>query len=168
MTRIIDFYSGTEGDDQGRMLADILAQEDRWLENVHDYIQWVFPNREAGQVTPWAPLISAQDEAEFRENETLRNRLMDSFCRMLAFYGMKISEGRITRADNWDDRKHSWFIRDTHNNLRITRILKCLVALGLENEARHFFTALKGLVESELDCGISQTSIRYWTEAIEP
>lgn len=167
MTRIINFYSGTEGDDQGRMLADILAQDDRWLENVHDYIQWVFPNREPSDVTPWVPLISAADESEFSENEAIRNRLMDSFCRMLAFYGMRISQGQITKAENWDERKHNWFIRDTHNNLRITRILKCLMALGLENEARHFFMALKGLVESELDSGISPTSIRYWTEAIE-
>ncbi len=86
---------------------------------------------------------------------------------MLAFYGMRISEGQITKAENWDERKHNWFIRDTHNNLRITRILKCLMALGLENEAWHFFTALKSLVESELDSGISPTSIRYWTAAIE-
>lgn len=166
-TRIIDFYSGTEGDDQGRMLADILEQDDRWLENVHDYIQWAFPNREPSEVTPCAPLIAAEDESEFRENELLKNRLMDSFCRMLAFYGMKISQGRITKAENWDERKHNWFIRDTHNNLRITRILKCLVALGLENEARHFFNALTSLVESELDSGISQTSVQFWTEALD-
>jgi hypothetical protein len=167
MTRIINFYCAIEGDDQGRMLADILNQDDRWLESVHDYIQWLFPNREPSEVTPWAPLITAEDESEFRNNEALKNRLMDSFCRMLAFYGMRISESRIVKAENWDERKHNWFIRDTHNNLRVTRILKCLVALGLENEARHFFNTLKSLVESELDSGISPTSIQFWTEAIE-
>ena len=50
MTRIINFYCAIEGHDQGRMLADILNQDDRWLESVHDYIQWLFPNREPSEV----------------------------------------------------------------------------------------------------------------------
>jgi hypothetical protein len=48
----------------------------------------------------------------------------------------------------------------------MTRILKCLMALSLENEARHFYKALNNLVETETGCGITAPSIRYWSEAI--
>ncbi|MGB5328697.1 MAG: opioid growth factor receptor-related protein [Gammaproteobacteria bacterium] len=166
MTRITNFYSGMEGDDQGRMLADILQHDDTWLERTHDYIQWLFPNREASTVTPWAPLITSEDVEEFSSKASLRNELRVSFRRILSFYGMEVSEGRIVKAANWDERKHNWFTQDTHNNMRITRILKCLMALSLEREARHFYKVLKNLVENDTGCGITPPSIRYWSEAV--
>ena len=79
---------------------------------------------------------------------------------------MEISEGLFIKAANWDQRKSNWFTRVTHNNLRITRIIKCLSTLGLEDEAGRFYVALENLVGSEVDCGLSPVTIRYWSEAI--
>jgi hypothetical protein len=53
--RLIEFYGFGGVDDKGRSLTHILAQDYDWLENTHDYIQWVFPNVEPSSVTPLAP-----------------------------------------------------------------------------------------------------------------
>lgn len=36
---LLAFYRGEGPDDRGRMLTDILQQDDAWLERTHDYVQ---------------------------------------------------------------------------------------------------------------------------------
>lgn len=43
MSQLLRFYCGTHPDHRGRMLAEILRQDDDWLEITHDYIPWLFP-----------------------------------------------------------------------------------------------------------------------------
>jgi hypothetical protein len=40
---ILHFYRGSGTDHRGRRLSQILQKSDRWLEETHDYIQWLFP-----------------------------------------------------------------------------------------------------------------------------
>jgi hypothetical protein len=49
-----------------------------------------------------------------------------------------------------------------HNHLRITRIIRSLRVLGLEEEALAFFHALKRVQESSI---ISPRSLMYWSRA---
>jgi len=56
----------------------------------------------------------------------------------------------------------NWVCMFDHNHLRITRIIRSLRVLGLEEEARVFFEALKSVQESS---NISQRSLMYWTRA---
>lgn len=104
--------------------------------------------------------------AEFRANPLLRQQLVRAFERMLAFYGLTRSPGRIGKSIDWPRRKSLWFTQPSHNHLRITRILKCLNTLGLEQEARAFHQALLDLKNSEADCDIPASAFRYWTEAV--
>lgn len=164
---LIYFYLGSHADSRGRMLAEILQQDDLWLETCHDYIQWLFPNRQPSRVTPDAPLITREIEQAFRADVLLRDQLRASFERLLAFYGLQRSADGIEKAPNWQQRKVNWFTQDTHNNLRITRILKCLMALGLEADARMFFEALERLRQSEPDCGIGSVAFDFWYQAVD-
>src|ERR1019366_1048610 len=43
MSRLVDFCRGLKTDTEGRLLEDILAWPDDDLEEVHDFIQWLFP-----------------------------------------------------------------------------------------------------------------------------
>ncbi|GHT51607.1 hypothetical protein FACS1894102_7520 [Spirochaetia bacterium] len=43
MSAIIDFYKGQAPDAKGRMLCDIHKWNYSKLEDVHTYIQWLFP-----------------------------------------------------------------------------------------------------------------------------
>ncbi len=166
MNRLLAFYHGSHPDDRGRFLADILWQDDLWLEQTHDYIQWLFPLHEVSRVLPSAPLIDQEVAAAFHADDWLQSRLRASWLRMLAFYGLACCNGAVVKGSNWAERKSNWFTQGTHNDLRITRILKSLCALGLRSEAKAFLTCLEALRSSEADCGIGETAYRYWRSAV--
>lgn len=166
MNPLILFYIGSHPDDRGRTLSKILKQDDLWFEVTHDYIQWLFPNEERSRIAPGAPVITAEVKKEFISDKILQQHLRASFYRMLAFYGLAVTGKGIVKSSNWKDRKLNWFVEDTHNNLRITRMLKCLYALGLESEALQFYHVLFELVQNEKDCGIGRVAQQYWEEAI--
>ena len=168
MNRLTAFYLGSHPDDRGRLLAQILKQDDLWLELTHDCIQWLFPLAEPSRLNPGAPLVDAATAEAFRHDELLRRHLMASYLRLLAFYGLRRrAGGEVVKGPNWDERKSGWFTDDSHNSLRITRILKCLMLLGLQDEARHFQRALDGLCVEEPDAGINPTSRAFWRQSVE-
>lgn len=166
MNRLLAFYYGGCADERGRFLADITRQDDLWLEVTHDYIQWLFPLREMSKVVPSAPLVDKEVVEAFRQDELLRRHLLASFIRMLSFYGLIRRNGEIEKGPNWEERKDNWFTQGSHNDLRITRILKCLSILGLRHEASQFLRCLEKLRTSEPDCGVSETAYRYWRDAL--
>nr|XP_029539535.1 uncharacterized protein LOC115143353 isoform X2 [Oncorhynchus nerka] len=121
------------------------------LERVHSYIQWLFPLQEPGMNNQAKELTKKEIEA-FLQDETAKKRLVKSYKLMLDFYGIQLSNdstGEVRRANNWRDRFDN-LDRHTHNNLRITRILKCLGTLGFTHYQAplvHFFleeTLVKG------------------------
>ncbi|PHS72038.1 MAG: hypothetical protein COB22_06385 [Cycloclasticus sp.] len=167
MDSLILFYIGSHPDSRGRFLSEILKQDDLWLEATHDYIQWIFPNEDKSRVTPGAPTITTKIKNEFLKDEILQQHLNASFNRMLLFYGLRNTNNTIVKGNNWNSRKSNWFTEDTHNNLRITRILKSLNSLGLKPEALKFHQALTELVENEKDCGIGETAQIFWLNAVK-
>ncbi|XP_041743647.1 opioid growth factor receptor-like [Coregonus clupeaformis] len=101
------------------------------LEAVHSYIQWVFHLQERGMNYQAKELTKKEIEA-FLEDETVKKKLVKSYKLMLDFYGIQMSNdttGEVRCTNNWRDRFDN-MDRHTHNNLRITRILKCLGTLG--------------------------------------
>lgn len=166
MNSLILFYLGSHPDNRGRTLSKILRQDDLWFEVTHDYIQWLFPNEERSRISAGAPTITSEVKSEFEGDDLLQRHLRASFYRILAFYGLTITDGLVAKSDKWEDRKLNWFIEDTHNNLRITRILKCLCALGLKTEALQFHDALVKLVTEEKDSGIGGVAQKFWAEAV--
>ncbi|XP_016299164.1 opioid growth factor receptor-like protein 1 isoform X2 [Sinocyclocheilus anshuiensis] len=104
------------------------------LEDVHSYIQWLFPIQEPG-VNWRAHVLSKKEIKLFRKDKEAKSKLVQSYKLMLDFYGICLvdeSTGEVARAPNWEDRFRN-LNRHTHNNLRITRILKCLGTLGLKH-----------------------------------
>ena len=166
MNRLIPFFLGTGVDDRGRTLPYILAQDDTWLERTHDCIQWLFPNRQRSRVAPDAPTLDDETEDAFRANALMQDNLRAALVRMLGFYGLERIAGKIGKAATWNERKRFWFTRNGHNSLRITRMLKCLVTVGLEDEAAMFLAGLVKLYHEEPDCDIDQFTVRFWREAV--
>lgn len=101
------------------------------LEHVHTFIQWLFPLQEPG-VNYEAKTLTQQEIKEFLENDLAKENLLKSYELMLDFYGIELTDreaGEVKRASHWSDRFQN-LNNNTHNNLRITRILKCLGTLG--------------------------------------
>ena len=164
MSPIVLFYSGQGTDHRGRLLADIQQWPDDRLESVHDYIQWLFPLEEPSAFNPYAPLIDPETIEAFRRRADLRDGLRDSFRRMLRFYGLEMSDGKVTLARNFGERSKDWLTPHNHNHLRITRILKSLRTLGLESEAQAFFERLSEIHHSG-GRNITAETFRFWRSA---
>lgn len=158
---LLAFYRG-QPDNLGRTWDEILAQDDEWLEYRHDFIQWLFPLVAPSGANLAAPLLSRADIDAFRNEPVLRRKLLLSLDRMLRFYGLKRTGNGIVKDPGWSKRKQNWFVRPTHNNLRITRMLKSLMVLGCEREARQFHDALTQLVRQEEDSGVGAEALEYW------
>lgn len=170
--RIVPFYLGEQQDSQGRMIQEMWAWDFEELECTHDYIQWLFPLPEKSAYNPDAPIVNDETIQAFQNNPNLRQNLLRSFTTMLRFYGLqrqKSNEGKviITRSEDYPNRKQEWLCPFDHNYLRITRILKCLVAFGLEDEAQAFYECLKQIYREGSNY-IGGETFHYWTNAVNP
>lgn len=166
MSRLLDFYRGLKTDTEGRHLKDILARPDDDLEEVHDFIQWLFPLQEPSQYNRDAPLLTNQDIAAFRSDPVLQANLMRSFERILAFLGLALSDGKVVEGKNFKARVPDAWASLNHNWLRITRILRSLTLLGMATQAQAFYERLDAIYTSRT-FPIPADTFRYWAEAVE-
>ncbi len=58
ISEIEKFYMEDCPNTAGYTLEYILGQSDSWLEQKHDYIQWLFPTAKSSCFNPKAPVIS--------------------------------------------------------------------------------------------------------------
>ncbi|CAJ2509582.1 Uu.00g146080.m01.CDS01 [Anthostomella pinea] len=153
LRRLVDFYDpDTKGPDgAGRTLEQILAWADHRLEIQHDYIQVLFPLPEGSVFNYTAPVIDEETFLYFRQHGGLKANVRRALTRMLAFYGFSIDceqpageKGKVTieGKEGCTANFVLWVRRMDHNHLRITRIIRSLRVLGLEEEAKAFFEAL--------------------------
>lgn len=163
---LIDFYYGDATDSEGRSLDEILGWDYIKLELVHDFVQWLFPLPEASQFNDDAPILTSHEIDAFRRDPQLRERLLQSFEKMLGFYGFMLvrePEFRIEESDLFEHRRHVLYGGFNHNHLRITRILRSLTILGLPAAARAF---LERLIASDRDGTLPSESLKYWQKSV--
>ena len=168
-SRILDFLRGAATDQSGRGIGQIRDWDDRSLEAVHDYIQWLFPLPEESGFNPDAPVLTRDDMADLRRDPALQEAVRVSWQRMMAFYRM----GGLTRpgasAADVDVpaviRAH-WMRPGDHNMLRISRILRCLALAGLAHEAALTLAALERVFADPAGAAaIGARSLGYWRQA---
>ncbi len=135
------------------------------MEDIHDFIQWLFPLPEPSRFNPDAPLLSAEDIEEFHRDPQLRANLLRSLDRFLGFLGLQRVDRGVIAGANFASKRSIW-LYPNHNWLRITRALRCLRRLGLAEEGRAFFARLKSLYEGN-ETGIRRDTFRYWQEAVQ-
>lgn len=166
MSLLIDFYRGTATDSEGRWFVDILQWSDDEFEQVHDFVQWLFPLPEPSQYNPGAPLLTGDDMAQFAKSPDLAANLKKAFDRFLSFLGLTRSGDAIARADHFDERVADVWSAPNHNWLRITRVLRCLTLLGRRDDARQLFA----WIETEYTrrrFPISSETFEFWSAAID-
>ncbi|KAJ1303410.1 hypothetical protein OPQ81_011602 [Rhizoctonia solani] len=127
----------------GLLIEDLL---DRWrgkyneLERRHGFIQWLFPIPEQG-LNMFANPLTKHEIEEITSSPAMLVRVRRAYELMLDFYGMELLDtdtGLIGRKeDGWEERYQN-LTSSSHNNLRITRILKCLSILSYPHYAAPF------------------------------
>ncbi|KAL2042379.1 hypothetical protein N7G274_004869 [Stereocaulon virgatum] len=177
---LVRFYDSNiqAKDTKGRTLTQILSWNDDQLEYHHDYIQLLFPLPEGSPFNLSAPIIDRATFNAFRTRDDLQSQLRLSLICMLHFYGFSffhdqdhntgfdpsLRSNQVVRSHRFDRASRNWVKKFNHNHLRITRILRSLRVLGLEEEAKGFFKALQGVFE---EGKISDKSMMFWTRAVE-
>jgi hypothetical protein len=169
--RLLNFYSGRGSDDAGRTIEDIWRFSFSDLEEVHDYIQWLFPLKTRSAFNPDAPTLKSDTITAFHSDPSLRDRVRQSLEVMLAFYGLKLdrldpAHPMIRKSDSFPKRSVSWLQPYDHNHLRLTRILTSLRLLGLPELSVAFYRCLQEIVKQDPDRVTSETA-GFWAKTQE-
>ena len=100
----------------------------------------------------------------------MQGRLRQAFHRMLRFYGFIAASTpsglRINRAPGFAARAQVWLSPMNHNHLRLTRILRSTLLLGLEAESKALFHALNALY-CEFPDRIPARTHAFWSNAAQ-
>jgi hypothetical protein len=168
-SQLVNFYLGQCPDTEGRKIESIWAWDNEQLEDVHNYIQWLFPLVGKSRFNPDAPVLTEVDIQTFNASSDLKNRVLTSFKRLLQFYGLQCAEDNdaisITTADTFPEQRENWLNWGNHNHLRITRILTSLRLLGLDAYAQAFFQCLTQIYKTAPD-KIDSRSYAFWQDAV--
>ena len=165
-TTLIAFYRGDGPDHQGRTIHDLWALPPFWLEHTHDYVQWLFPIREAGRFNGFAPLLGEAERAAFAADEALRANQRRSLDVMLAFFGLARRELSIEALPELNMREHIWLKHGGHNHLRISRIIR---SLHLCHQPELAVAFQQAVIEIGTTQGVvSEQSVAYWRAANQP
>ncbi|KAI0953586.1 hypothetical protein AcW1_007763 [Taiwanofungus camphoratus] len=138
--------------------------------NVHPDEKPSFPIPEHGMNAESQPL-QKHEAAAMRADPAVMRRILRSYSLMLNFYGMRLESpdsGLLARSTNYPERYRN-LIRSPHNNLRITRILKCLSVLGLERLNAGFLLhvlAEQGEHNQLNTAGVTSSMDRWWAACL--
>ncbi len=158
---LLTFYLDQSPDHAGRFLHDLWAFSLEELEYHHDFIQWLFPLDTPSPVNPDAPTLDPQTIAAFRGSPQHKQNLLHSFDLMLHFYGLGRVNGAVIRADNFSARTPNWLRKGNHNHLRLTRILRCLHLLGLEEDSAALLKCLIHIA-NDFPGAVTLTTLNFW------
>ena len=124
------------------------ASDYEWLEQAHNYIQWLFPCSQASMFNAEAQALTEKEADVMAADATIQARLKVSLRLILAFFGFVVADGdgggagpTIQRAADAQERLAN-LSSHSHNFLRISRILQCLGETGLSAWQRPFLEAL--------------------------
>jgi hypothetical protein len=142
------FLTGTGRDGRERLAIDVLGFSDQRLEEVHDYIQWLFPLPTRSGAQPGAPVLTQAEIEAIRADQSAQDTLAKATERMLLFY----------QDTRW------WLTSYDHNHLRITRIIRSLRILTGREDAQRFYKAILDLNDAA-GSPVNARSLEFWADA---
>ena len=74
---ILGFLQGKEKDNKGRYLFDYWEADNQWLEETHNYIQWMFPLDKRSFHHPFvAPALKEYELEMAKQDEIIQHNMM--------------------------------------------------------------------------------------------
>ena len=141
------------------------------LESMHNYIQWLFPIHERSAFNPDSQALMRQEAAAIRADPVCCANLVLNYRCYLDFIGFELVDeatGELRRRPDgqWETRFANLDLH-SHNNLRITRILKCLGSCGFERFKAPLIRALMHAVYTERTMPSLRGALEdYWVHTI--
>jgi len=118
---------------------------DDQIENIHNFIQWVFPLNERSNAVPKSPILTNEEIISIKKSETAQKNIKKSAEWFLEFLS----------------RNSYWICQNNHNHLRITRAIKSLRLIHSNEEAEKFKNSIMNLIQGN-ENKINPTSLKYW------
>jgi hypothetical protein len=169
-SRVVEFYTGISPDIDGRYIDEIFGYNYEQLENIHSYIQWIFPLNKPSYFNKNAPILTNDEIFVFKSNIIIKSNIVKAFRLLLNFYGFCLSEKegeiKIIKGKNFNDRIKYWMTKGNHDFQRIRRILKFLKLTGMEHYALLFFSELTSLYKNGYKGIIGKYTYDYWNNAV--
>lgn len=168
---LLNFLSGLSPDTHGRYLREMWEWDYERLESVHNYIQWMFPNPVPSQFQPDTPLLTQEAIDLIKADEEIQANMKHSLLIMLRFYGFDLEQNAqgvifIRRGRRWDTDSLRWVTENNHNYLRLTRILTCLMLVGMEDYAIALYDALEH-VYADNSALVGAKTLKFWQAAVD-
>ncbi|WMS87193.1 opioid growth factor receptor-related protein [Pleionea litopenaei] len=163
----IAFYQHQADDHRARSLIDIWTMTFDELERQHDFIQWLFPLPEPSPINPDAPLLTNEMVLQAMASEEVQQNLLRSFDTMAAFWGFcRDDDLQIKPSAHFTHQVSKWCCDHNHNQLRITRMLRCLTLCGQHGIAANTCQFLLNAIDQQ-GMSLSQVSaVPHWIDAI--
>ena len=129
---IVLFLEGKIKDYEGRYLKDIWSFDDNKIENVHNFIQWIFPLDQISKYVPSSPVLIDEEILEVKQSSVAKENLIRSKQWFYSF---------LKRTSKWELEKN-------HNHARISRMIKSLKLLHSEDSAKKCLDEVLHLAKS--------------------
>jgi hypothetical protein len=147
-SQLVAFLEGSGTDSRSRRLVELLQFDDDEIEYTHDFIQWMFPLKEASGSNFSAPNLRASDVDVIRSSAECQQNLETSASWILAFFKRSEEVAQFTN----------------HNHLRVTRIIKSLRLLHSDQFADQFKQAVLAMIQ-EKGARINPITLAFWLES---
>ncbi|GAA5976964.1 hypothetical protein JCM5350_007510 [Sporobolomyces pararoseus] len=183
-TSNLDFYqnrlSAKPSKKKIKELQESLKGDFKELEFNHSFIQWLFPIREQG-VNYQAKPLELHEIDQLKRDKVAMDRLIESYRIMLEFYGLKLISpltGELALEDSVPAPSPNSYLKrfenlekNSHNFLRITRILKCLNEFGFPQHPPSLLLYILTLQSSRTNPhltspGLIRSMDNYWRHCI--
>jgi hypothetical protein len=167
---------------QGAFVDDIVnlwRGQYELLEAHHGYIQWLFPIRDASAFNDSSQPLQVHEAVAIRSSKVLLQRFVLAVDLMLDFYGFQLLRGGpgvppplLYGVTVMADRKQRMrrfrnFELNTHNDRRVTRMLKSMTEMGLEQAQLMWLRSLAWEIFVTKRLASKRTAfVTYWAETL--
>jgi hypothetical protein len=149
---------------QGHTLQGIIEFNAIEFDTAHDFIQWLFPNRQPSPVNWDAPLLTDLHVEAYVQLPTLRQAVDSALTRFMDFLGIEEGPQGFTHGQNFEKGSRYWLCPLDHNHRRISRVLTFLCEMGCVERAERW---LRYLVDAMNAQKLQDaTAIRFWVSIV--
>ncbi|KAI5453407.1 hypothetical protein NCC49_005886 [Naganishia albida] len=110
----------------------------------HGWVQWLYPIRAQG-VNPAAQPLQPHEITQILHQPNIQDSLIDSYKIWLKFLGLRLVDrhtGLLSRDDRGFAARTKNFRQNSHNLLRVSRVMQWLSEFGMERHSESFLLYL--------------------------
>jgi|GEM_PF-2948598 len=175
---LIGFQLAAVPDIHGNYIDDLWANDNQWMEDQHNYVQWWFPIETIGMGDGIkAPRFLPSTTAILTKNPqilaSVQGIMRESFSRKARFWGQKLiyernaSSVKLEKLEGDDEKWERNWIKKTHNYLRMSRFLTSLRLFGLIPERDALWEYLTAVKDKEDNADLTKSYEGYWKKAAQ-